>query len=184
MSNLEIFKKYFNCVDLVGQPFLNRMWIKSNKHYVFLIDGLTQDKTYVMFSKKYYMTIELTKNKKFEEDLNSFAEIVDLFREEEGLSVEKYEFWLPHCMVNGHTVETQFIAEAYGVSEKLVIDYMCKYDEVFNALYDSKKGLYMGLPLFSCREEAEKYTFKDNTKKYLKGLKLVEKYKKGGVHNG
>ena len=53
------------------------MWIKSNKHYVFLVDGLTGDKTYVMFSKKYFMTIELTKQTKLQNDLETFSEIVD-----------------------------------------------------------------------------------------------------------
>lgn len=177
MSNLEIFKKYFYSVDLKGEPFLERMWIKSNKHYVFLVDGLTGDKTYVMFSKKYFMTIELTKQVKLQNDLDMFSDIVDEFRSELDLEVVKYEFWLPHCLVNGVNVKTQFVAESYGVSRELALDYLCKYDEVFSMLYDMKKGLYMGLPLFSSYADAESYKLKDNSKKYIKGLKIVEKFK-------
>ena len=131
-----------------------------------------------MFSKKYYLTIELTKDKKLLSSLDEFAKIVDLFREENGLEVEKYEFWLPHCQVNGHRVETQFIAESYGVSPELALDYLVQYDEVFNAVYDKKKKEYFGLPLFLSREEAENYSFKENTKKYLKGLKIVDKFRR------
>ncbi len=178
MSNLEKFKKYYENVDLKGEFFLDRFWIKSNKHYIFIVDGFTQDKTYAMFSKKYYLTIELTKDKKLLSSLDEFAKIVDLFREENDLEVEKFEFWLPHCQVNGHRVETQFIAESYGVSPELALDYLVQYDEVFNAVYDKKKKEYFGLPLFLSREEAENYSFKENTKKYLKGLKIVDKFRR------
>lgn len=179
MNNLEVFEQYFNTENLVGEFFLDRFWIKSNKFYVFLVDGFTQDKAYVMFSKKYYLTIELTRNKKFEKGLQDFAEIVDIFRQNNDLKVEKYEFWLPHCLVNNQIVKTQFIAEAYGVSRELALDYLIQYDKTFSAIYNKEKQEYLGLPLFKNFEDAEDYPLKDNTKKYLKGLKILERFRRG-----
>lgn len=179
MSSLDIFKKYFYNIDLDGEFFLDRFWIKSNKHYIFILDGVLKDKTYIMFSKKYYLTIELTKKKELNKYLDEFSNIVIDFRNELGLEVQKYEYWLPHCLVNGNKVNTQYIACSYGVSNELAIEYITQYDEIFKGLYDRKRREYFGLPLFNTYEEAEKYILKDNTKKYLQGLKKIEKIKRG-----
>lgn len=179
MNNLEIFKKYFYNIDLEGEYFLERFWIKSNKYYIFILDSVFKEKTYIMFSKKYYLTIELTKSTKLSKYLELFSEIVSEFRVEQGLEIEKYEYWLPHCLVNGKKVDTQYIACSYGVSNELAIEYLTQFDEIFKGLYDVKRREYFGLPLFNTFEEAEKYIFKDNTKKYLQGLKEIEKLKRG-----
>ena len=180
MTFLEVekFRTYFESENGVGELFLDNIWIRSNKHYVFFGEEQKLGKTYALFSKKFYMTVELSKDKAIKDVLDKIAEVIDIFRSQEDLVVSRYEFWLPHCQVNGHRVETQFIAESYGVSPELALDYLVQYDEVFNAVYDKKKKEYFGLPLFLSREEAENYSFKENTKKYLKGLKIVDKFRR------
>ena len=172
---VEIFEKYFNTVNTVGEPFIDNIWIRSNKFYVFFADEVQMGKTYGMFSKKYYMTVELTKDKGVQTVLDKVSRVVDAFREQQGLEVTKYEFWLPHCTVNGMNVNTKLIAESFGVSRELAVDYLIHYDEIFSKIYDEKKGVYFGLPLLSSYEEAENYILRDNTKEYLKGLKKLNK---------
>lgn len=175
MSLDEIFIKYFNSINLKGERFLDDIWIKSNKYYVFFADELRMGKTYAMVSKKYYLTIEFTKDKKIQEKLAKIAKIVDNFREMNDLHIKKYQFWLPHCLVNNIVVDTKLIAEAYGVNRDLALSYIIEYDDVFRRLYNSNKAVYFGLPLFDSYEEADNYILKDNTKEYLKGLKVLNK---------
>lgn len=172
---VEIFEKYFDTENTVGEPFIDNIWIRSNKFYVFLGEEMQMGKTYGMFSKKYYMTVELTKDKGIQAVLDKVSKVIDAFREKQGLEVVKYEFWLPHCTVNGINVETKLIAESFGVSRELAVDYLIHYNEIFSKIYDEKKAVYFGLPLLSSYEEAENYILRDNTKEYLKGLKKLNK---------
>lgn len=171
--------KYFNSVDLVGEPFLIdntvKIWIRANKFYVYFGEENKLGKTFALFSKKYYMTVELSKDLKIKDALDKIAEYIDLFREEKGVEIEKYQFWLPHCLVNNIEVETKLIAESYGINRDLALDYLIHYDKVFGRLYDEKRRQYFGLPLLCSYEEAEKYNIRDNTKSYLKGLKQLKK---------
>jgi ATP-dependent exoDNAse (exonuclease V) beta subunit len=45
--------------------------------------------------------------------------------------------------------------------------------DIFSKIYDKNKCSYLGLPLLSSYEEAEKHILRDNTKAYLKGLKKL-----------
>ena len=87
--------------------------------------------------------------------------------------VSKYEFWLPHCLVNRNIVEHKLIAESYGISRDLALDYIIHYDNVFSELFDKRTETYFGLPLLSSYTECLDYPLKDNTKSYLKGLKKL-----------
>ena len=82
---------------------------------------------------------------------------------------------MPHCLVNNQTVDTKLIAESYGVSSELALEYLEQYDAVFSKLYNNRKKTYFGLPLFLTYEDAENYELKDNTKEYIKGLKVIKK---------
>ena len=70
-------------------------------------------------------------------------------------------------------MDTKLIAESYGVSSELALEYLEQYDAVFSKLYNNRKKTYFGLPLFLTYEEAENYELKDNTKEYIKGLKAI-----------
>lgn len=175
LIELEKFKYYLNYSDSKGEWINNQIWIRSNEFYVFFGEENQFGKTYAMFSKKYFMTIELVNSEKYQDFLDFIADLVNLYREQMGLKVEKYEFWLPHCIVNGITVESKLIAESYGVSRELALEYMAQYDKAFKVLYDKKKKSYFGLPLLSSYEECETYPLKDNSKKYLQGLKTLKK---------
>ena len=169
------FEKYLNTNDTTGEHFTNNIWIRSNNYYVFFGEEMKMGKTYVMFSKKYLMTIELTKDKGLELTLDRIADVIDIVREKMGVQVEKYQFWLPHCTVNGITVDTKLIAESYGVSSELALDYLIQYDDIFSKIYDKKRGLYFGLPLLSSYDEAENYILRDNTRLYLRDFKRLNK---------
>ena len=171
----DIFVRYFNTINLKGEPFIDGIWIKSNKFYVFFAEESKVGKTFALVSKKYYLTIELTKDKNIRKSLDKISKIVDEFRSSQGLEVKKYQFWMPHCLVNNQTVDTKLIAESYGVSSELALEYLEQYDAVFSKLYNNRKKTYFGLPLFLTYEEAENYELKDNTKEYIKGLKVVKK---------
>ncbi len=172
---LNLFEKYINEVDLVGQKFYDNIWIRSNKFYVYFGEENKVGKTYALFSKKYFLTIELSKELTLQNKFDKIAEVIDLYREKNGLKVEKYQFWLPHCLVNNNLVETKLIAESYGVKRELALEYLIQYDDVFRRLFDKNRRQYMGLPLLDTYEEAENYNLTDNTKKYLKGLRLLNK---------
>lgn len=172
---IKIFERYVNQIDLKGQNFFENIWIRSNKFYVSFGEENKLGKTYALFSKRYYLTIELSKEAKIQDKLGRIAEVIDLYRENKGLKVEKYQFWLPHCLVNDNLVETKLIAESYGVNRELALEYLIQYDEVFGRLFDKNRRLYFGLPLLDTYEEAENYILTDNTKKYLKGLRLLNK---------
>ena len=172
---LEIFKNYYHSENVVGEQFIDSIWIRSNKFYVFFGEERQMGKTYAMFSKKYCMTVELTKDKSVQSILDKVSEVVDAYRNFMGIEVSKYEFWLPHCTVNGMNVKTKLIAESFGISRELAVDYLIHYDEIFSKIYDEKKAVYFGLPLFSSYEEAENYILRDNTRAYLKGLKKLNK---------
>lgn len=167
--------KYFNSVDLVGESFLEDVWIRSNKHYIYFGEKNKLGKTYALFSKKYYMTVELSKDVRIKEILDRIAEYIDIFREEKGIKIKKYQFWLPHCLVNNIEVETKLIAESYGATRELALDYLIHYDNVFGRLYDEKRRQYFGLPLLESYDDAEKFKIRDNTKCYLKGLRHLQK---------
>lgn len=172
MQLLDTFEKYFYSENAVGEEFVNGFWIKSNKYYVFFgKDG----KTYSLVSKKYYMTVELSKMESVIETLDIIGVIVEEFRKKNDLELKEYEFWLPGCLVNGNKVETHFLARCYGVSKDLALDYLIQYDDIFRGLYDKKTGHYFGLPIFTDYDEAKNYIIRDNTKKYLKGLKTLKK---------
>ena len=173
LIDVEKFRTYFESENSVGELFLDNIWIRSNKHYVFFGEEQKLGKTYALFSKKFYMTVELSKDKAIQDILDKIAEVIDIFRSQEELVVSRYEFWLPHCTVNGHMVETKLIAESYGVSRELALEYMLTYDDIFSKIYDKNKCSYLGLPLLSSYEEAEKHILRDNTKAYLKGLKKL-----------
>lgn len=175
LIEVEKFRTYFENENGVGELFLDNIWIRSNKHYVFFGEEQKLGKTYALFSKKFYMTVELSKDKSIKDVLDKIAEIIDVFRSQEGLDVSRYEFWLPHCIVNGHNVDTKLVAESFGVNRELALEYMLAYDDIFSKIYDKNKGKYMGLPLLDSYEAAEKYILRDNTKEYLKGLKKLNK---------
>lgn len=170
-----LFRKYFSNVDLEGEIFFDNIWIKSNHYYIFFLEDSLMGKTIALFSKKYYLTIELSRNKTKQNILNRIGEVVDRFREAEGLKVEKYSFWFPHCIVKGGIIETKKVAQSYGVSRELALDYLYHYDKAFAILYNPDTKLYMGMPLLPTCEEAESYTVKDNTREYYKALKALKK---------
>ncbi len=172
---VDIFEKYLETNNNVGEPFLGDIWIRSNKYYVFFGEDIRMGKTYAMFSKKYYMTVELTKQKEMKGFLDDLSEIVDKIRQKRDLEIHKYQFWMPSCLVNGTVVGTKLIAESYGVSRELALEYLIQYDDIFSKLFDRKKGLYFGLPLLSSYDETEKYILRDNTKEYLRGLRKLNK---------
>lgn len=172
---LEIFENYFYSENVVGEQFIDSIWIRSNKFYVFFGEEAQMGKTYAMVSKKYCMTVELTKDKGVQSILDKVSEVIDAFRDNIDAEVSKYEFWLPHCTVNGVTVNTKLIAESFGISRELALDYLVHYDEVFSQIYNEKKGVYFGLPLLGSYDEAENYKLRDNTREYLKGLKKLNK---------
>ena len=174
IDKLELFKRYFYDSIQVGEQIGTKIWIRSNSYYIFFGEEKQFGKTYALFSKKYFLTVELTEteNSKL---LDEIAEIVELFRQEKGLKVEKYSYWLPHCKVDGEVIGSQLVAESYGVSKELALEYLIQYDFVFKELYKKDKKTYFGLPLFDSYEEAEEFPLKDNTKEYKKGLKHIEK---------
>lgn len=173
LIELEKFKKYLAISNSIGEVFLDNIWIRSNNFYVFFGEENQLGKTYAMFSKKYLMTIELSKDKVYQKELDIIADVVDLYREQNNLVVSKYEFWLPHCLVNGNIVEHKLIAESYGISRDLALDYIIHYDNIFSELFDKSTKTYFGLPLLSSYDECLDYPLKDNTKRYLKGLKKL-----------
>ena len=175
LIEVEILKKYFENENKQGELFIDNVWIRSNKHYVFFGEENPLGKTFALFSKKFYMTVELSKDKNVSLVLDRIAEVIDIFRSQQGLSISKYEFWLPHCIVNGNIVGTKLIAESYGVTRELALEYLITYDDIFSKIFDSNKYKYFGLPLLCSFEEAEKYTLSDNTRAYLKGLKKLNK---------
>lgn len=172
---IEIFKYYLDNENNVGELFLDDIWIRSNKYYVFFGEEERMGKTFAMFSKKYLLTIELTKDKMVLESLNRISKVIEIVRESLGYKIEKFQFWLPHCLVNNILVDTKLIAESYGIDRDLALDYLIHYDTVFSKLYNIKMNSYFGLPLFSSYEEAENFKLRDNTKDYLKGLKKLNK---------
>lgn len=172
---VEIFEKYLDINDTNGEVFLENIWIRSNNYYIFFGEEKRMGKTYAMFSKKYLMTIELTQDKSLKDTMDKIAEVIDVVRDAMEVEVTKYQFWLPHCTVNGITVDTKLIAESYGVSYDLALDYLIQYDDIFSKIYDRKKGLYFGLPLLPTYEEAENYILRDNTRLYLRDLKRLNK---------
>ena len=155
IDKLELFKRYFYDSIQVGEQIGTKIWIRSNSYYI--------------------LTVELTKETENSKLLDEIAEIVELFRQEKGLKVEKYSYWLPHCKVDGEVIGSQLVAESYGVSKELALEYLIQYDFVFKELYKKDKKTYFGLPLFDSYEEAEEFPLKDNTKEYKKGLKHIEK---------
>ena len=118
-------------------------------------------------------SVELSKDKVYQKELDIIADVIDLYREQNNLVVSKYEFWLPHCLVNGNIVEHKLIAESYGISRDLALDYIIHYDNIFSELFDKSTKTYFGLPLLSSYDECLDYPLKDNTKRYLKGLKKL-----------
>lgn len=170
MQLIDIFEKYYENSNQVGEPFVKSIWIRSNNFYIFFGEKERFGKTYAMFSKKYFITVELTKDKKHSKILDEIAKVIDEFRSKNNLVVEKYSFWLPHCLVNGNTVNTQLVAESFGVSRNLALEYLKHYDKVFEQIYNSIDNTYFGLPLFDTYEKAEEYQLSDNTEKYLRGL--------------
>ena len=175
LSLIDKFEKYLESADATGEPFLEDIWIRSNKYYIFFGESAKMGKTYAMFSKKYMMTIELTKDKSLQGIMNKISVVSDAVREKMGMKIEKYQFWLPHCIVNGITVETKLIAESYGISSELALDYLIQYDDIFSKIYDRKKKTYFGLPLLATHAEAENYILRDNTRVYLRDLKRLNK---------
>jgi hypothetical protein len=172
-EKLEIFKKYLKNNNKNGEHFIDDIWIRSNKHYIFFGEENKVGKTFALFSKKYLMTVELSKDVKVRLVLDKIAEIIDMYRKENGLAIEKFEFWLPHCIVNGNKVDVKLVAESFGISRDLALDYMVQYDEVFSEVY--RKGKYFGLPLFESYDKAVNYPLKDNSREYIKGLRKVQK---------
>ena len=73
------------------------------------------------------------------------------------------------------SLDTKLIAESYGISSELALDYLIQYDDIFSKIYDRKKKTYFGLPLLSTYEEAENYILRDNTRLYLRDLKRLNK---------
>ena len=47
---VDIFEKYLETNNNVGEPFLGDIWIRSNKYYVFFGEDIRMGKTYAMFS--------------------------------------------------------------------------------------------------------------------------------------
>ena len=90
------FEKYLDTDNTIGEHFIDNIWIRSNKYYIFFGEENKMGKTYAMFSKKYLMTIELTKDKGLELTMDRIAEVVDIVREKKGVKIEKHQFWLPH----------------------------------------------------------------------------------------
>lgn len=174
-QKVEVFEKYFETVNFKGECFFDSIWIRSNKFYVFLGEKDRYGKTFAMFSKKYFLTIELTQNEKYNKVLDFIGEITDKFRTNRYLVVEKYSFWLPHCLVNNNEVKAQLVAESFGVSRELALDYLIHYDKVFQKVYDKRYELYLGLPLLDSFESAKEYPLQDNTKGYLDGLKKLNR---------
>lgn len=170
-----ILCKYFDTSDTVGEHFIDNIWIRSNSFYVFFGEERAVGKTYAMLSKKYYLTIELEKDVEIKRSLDRISKVIDIFRSGRGVNINKYQFWLPHCLVNGTLVETKLIAESFGITRELSLDYLMHYNDIFSKIYDIKKNNYLGLPLLETYEEAEKYKLRDNTKDYLKGLKKLSK---------
>lgn len=174
-EKLEIFKHYLEHSDDKGTAFVGNLYIKSNKFYVYFMDDINIGHTFALFSKKYYITIELTKNKDVMRVLDKISEIINIYREENNLQIQKYQFWLPHCYVNNNLVESKLLAESYGVNRELALEYLIDYDDIFHEVYNSKCQTYFGLPLFKSFEDAENYDLCDNSKEYIKGLKKVKK---------
>ena len=79
LIELEKFKKYLTISNNIGEVFLDNIWIRSNNFYVFFGEENQYGKTYAMFSKKYLMTIELSKEKGFQKELDIIADVIDLY---------------------------------------------------------------------------------------------------------
>lgn len=192
---LNSFKRYFNTSDIVGEVWFDDIFISSNSYYVFFKD-ISTNKVIALFSKKYFMTVELTgktkkdtiyqkiksnllkvpKNlSKQHRNLEKIAEVVEEFRKELGYTISEYEFWIPHCLVDGKEMPIQIVAGSYGISRELALDYLVHNDEIFKMLYDTETNLYMGLPLKDTYEECEDFPLQENLK-YLKDFRKLNKY--------
>lgn len=195
MSNLDTFKKYFDNALLDGEVWFDDIKISSNSYYIFFTD-MSTNKALGLFSKKYFMTVEFVKDtkkssllqrlklkyfKKSEklnfdiERLNKIAEIVEEFRKERNIVIGQFEFWLPHCLIDGKEIGTQLVAGSYGVNRELALEYLIQHDMVFKMLYDVETKTYMGLPLMSSYEEAQEYPLGEN-KKYLLEYRRLNKF--------
>ena len=174
-EKLQIFTYYMENSDKNGTEFIDGLYIKSNDYYVFFMDNINIGHTFALFSKKYYITIELTKDKGVIGVLDKISDVINKYREEKNLEIVKFQFWLPHCYVNNQLVQTKLLAESYGVTCELALEYLLEYDDVFQKLYNTKSRTYFGLPLFETYEEAEEYVLKDNSKEYIKGLKKLKR---------
>ena len=184
MTEYEVFKSYVNAVDVLGVVWFDDIYISSNSYYVFFKD-IDTNKVIAMFSKKYFITVELVLDKKkrtfksklkdwllgiskskkdYTETLEKISGVIEEYRKEKGLTVSEYEYWIPHCIVDGKELATQFVASSYGVSRELALEYLIQYDHVFNSLYDTETNLYLGLPLMNTFEEANRYPLKENNK--------------------
>ena len=75
LIEVEILKKYFENENKQGELFIDNVWIRSNKHYVFFGEENPLGKTFALFSKKFYMTVELSKDKNVSLVLDRIAEV-------------------------------------------------------------------------------------------------------------
>ena len=73
--------------------------------------------------------------------INSNPTIIDMYRKENGLAIEKFEFWLPHCIVNGNKVDVKLVAESFGISrvvKRAAVFFISEYAFTYPLLMKSK----------------------------------------------